>query len=240
MACRFAGETAMNLRALAVVGLAALGACTSSGEEAREARPIEKVFAEDERSPAKSAGWCSKCNFEVYQGHRCGLTVPCALCKREAGARHLHEVQWTCARHELVMSSQHECLDARTCTTCRADKRSLLGTRACERCYAQVPPTRIHGITSYCGDCNLEVGANHLHGKTVYCRSCLRESGAGHKCDATRLCMEHEIEHAPDHVHGTTQYCGRCHREAGVDHKHGLTEWCWRCNVEVDWPHHYH
>jgi hypothetical protein len=236
-----AGGYAMKLGwvGLALV-LAVAPGCRSRRGHERVSVPIEEVFVEGERSPAKSGGWCERCNIEVFDGHRCGLTVPCALCKREQGARHLHEVVWTCGQDDVVMAAQHECNDAKTCFTCRADKRSFLGTRGCEQCYRQVPATKVHGITSYCQECNLEAGANHIHGKTVLCRSCLREAAGGHKCDATRLCMEHQAEHGPDHVCGTTEYCKRCHREAGPEHKHGQTEWCWRCQGEMEWPHSHH
>jgi hypothetical protein len=216
-----------------------LGACASHSEDGA-IKPYQKIFEEDDRQPAKSAGWCTHCNMQVYEGHRCKLTHPCQLCQREAGARHLHEVQWTCDRDSLVISRQHECLDAKTCWTCRQDKRALLGTIGCERCYSQIPVTALHGITSYCAVCNLEVGANHIHGKTVYCLVCLREAGEGHVHDATRLCMDHQREEAPDHIHGTTQYCLECHRDCGVGHKHGQTEWCWLCMSEMPWPHHHH
>jgi hypothetical protein len=221
--------------AAAVVSLAA---CSSSDEGV--STPYHEVFREDDRTPAKSSGWCQRCNFTVYDGHRCGRTIPCALCQREAGARHMHEVQWLCEQDDLVHARQHECLDAKNCTTCRNDRRSLLGPIGCERCFRMIGVSRVHGLTTYCGTCDQEIGANHICGKTVYCRPCLREAGGGHKCDATRLCMEHEREHAPDHVHGTTRYCIKCHRDAGEGHKHGVTEWCWRCNEEMEWPHCHH
>ena len=72
-----------------LLAILALAAC-SSGSQA-ESKPVDKVFQEDERSPEKSAGWCNRCNMSVYSGHCCGLTALCALCQREAGARHLHE-----------------------------------------------------------------------------------------------------------------------------------------------------
>ncbi|HXJ72019.1 MAG TPA: hypothetical protein VNM37_04160, partial [Candidatus Dormibacteraeota bacterium] len=149
-----------RLTVASVLGLL-LAACTTSSEESRV--PYQKVFEENDRSPAKSAGWCNRCNFDVYEGHRCGRTVPCPMCHREMGARHLHEVQWTCAGCSFVMARQHECQDAKTCTVCRQDKRSLLGTLGCERCYRQAPPTKVQGITSYCGECDQETGANHIH-----------------------------------------------------------------------------
>ncbi len=218
--------------------LLALAACSSSGSQA--SRPVQRVFEEDERSPEKSAGWCTKCNMNVYSGHRCGLTAPCQLCGREAGARHLHEVAWRCDQCDVVMAKQHECVDAKTCSTCRQDKRQLLGPIGCDRCYRQVPVIRLVGITSYCGSCNQEVGANHVHGKTAYCTKCLREAGKNHICDATRYCYDHGTEEAVDHAHGTTAYCLKCHRESGLDHKHGLTEWCWVCRAENEWPHCHH
>lgn len=219
--------------------VAALAAC-SSGTTSREiSRPVE-VRQEGERSPAKSAGWCTKCNYSVYESHRCGVTHPCALCGREIGRRHMHEVVWQCERHELVMSEQHICYDAKNCRICRKDRRSLLGTKPCERCYRQVPPTTVRGITTYCQECDQEIGANHLCGRTAYCRTCLREAGSNHVHDATRLCMEHGTEHSPIHMHGTTAYCQKCHRDAGEGHRHGLTEWCWLCEAEMEWPHSHH
>lgn len=228
----------MKLNVLAVAGLLVLAACGPSVRQPAVAQ--DQIFSEPERSPQKSGGYCGACNFEVYDGHRCGLTSPCSHCQRERGARHLHLVTWTCPVDGFVTSQVHECNDAKTCFTCRADKKSLLGTRGCERCYRQAPPTGVRGITTYCQECNLEVAANHLHGVTVMCRSCLREAGPGHKCDATRLCVEHRTEHDPLHVHGTTTYCHPCHRDAGVGHKHGTTEWCWACNAEMEWPHSFH
>jgi hypothetical protein len=228
----------MTPRLAALLLLGGLSACSSRSSESNVA--YEKIFQENDRSPAKSAGWCTHCNMTVFEGHRCGRTVPCQLCKREVGSRHLHEVQWSCDRCQFVMAQQHECQDAKSCSTCRQDKRTVLGTLACERCYRQIPPTKIQGLTSYCGECNQEIGANHIHGKTTYCLVCLREAGSNHICGATRLCMDHQTEHSPDHVHGTTQYCDRCHRDCGVNHKHGETEWCWMCKSEVAWPHWYH
>lgn len=220
--------------------LACLAACGGSGST-EERRPVERVFEENDRSPAKSGGWCARCNFDVYEGHRCGLTTPCQLCKREAGSRHMHEIAWACDRDELVMARQHICNDAKTCPTCRGDKEARLGSLACERCHRHVPPTKVQGITSYCQTCNQEVGANHIHGKTAFCMSCLREAATTfHKCDATRLCVTHEAEHAVDHDCGETVYCSKCHREAGQDHVHGKTEWCARCRSEKEWPHHNH
>lgn len=218
--------------------LAILAACQSGSDEGR--KPVEKVFEEYDRSPAKLAGWCSRCNFDVFESHRCGLTTPCSLCKREAGSRHLHEISWHCDVDDLTLARQHVCNDAKTCDTCRGDGKARLGSRACDRCHRFVPPVKVEGITSYCQACNQETAANHIHGKTLFCLSCLREAGTGHKCDATRLCMEHETEHAVDHAHGETSYCPLCHREAGVDHKHGVTEWCSKCRSEMDWPHGHH
>jgi hypothetical protein len=238
MGRNFAGGIAMMSRPVAFAFALLLAGCASRSQET--ARNFDKVFEENDRSPSTSSGWCSRCNMDVYGGHRCGLTFPCQLCRNEAGARHLHEVQWSCDRCQVIMAKHHECRDAKTCTTCRQDKRNLLGSIGCERCFRQVPPSKLQGITAYCATCNLETGANHIHGKTKYCMNCLRESGTGHKCDATRLCMSHEREEAPDHVCGTTQYCDRCHRDCGVDHKHGETEWCWRCTAEVAWPHCHH
>lgn len=220
----------------AILGVA--GGCSS--DETVVATSMDEAVREDERAPAKLAGWCTKCNMFVHDSHRCGLTMPCALCKREAGARHLHEVVWVCEIDETVMAVQHECLDAKFCTTCRADKRSLLGPKGCERCARLTPAQKIQGITFYCRHCNLETGANHVCGKTRYCYRCLRESGKNHRCDATRYCPDHEEEHAPDHVHGTTTYCARCHRDAGENHVHGVSEWCWTCHDEVEWPHCHH
>jgi hypothetical protein len=218
-----------------VAGLLAAAGC--AGGAGDELPPAAKVFEERDRSPAREAGWCHRCNTKVFEGHRCGLTYPCALCEREAGARHLHEVVWYCPKDDTLMAARHECTDARVCSICRTDARSLLGPRGCERCHRMVAPQKVHGITTYCGRCNQEAGANHIHGKTVYCRTCLREAGQGHRCDVTRLCLEHEVEHAPDHVHGVTEYCRECHRDAGIGHRHGRTEWCWRCKIEAEWPH---
>ncbi len=228
----------MMQRLFGVAAILALAACAS--DETPVSSQVEETVREDDRAPAKSAGFCTKCNFFVYDSHRCGLTHPCQLCQREAGARHLHEVVWYCDSDDSVTSAQHVCLDAKFCTTCRADKRSLLGTKGCERCFRQVPPQKVHGITVYCGTCNLETGANHVCGKTDYCHKCLREAGKDHRCDATRYCPDHEAEHAPDHIHGSTVYCVRCHRESGEDHRHGLTEWCFTCREEMEWPHCHH
>jgi hypothetical protein len=232
------GNRMMAQRLAFVVSLVGLVACAQGGVEDR--RPVAKVFEENDRSPVKSSGWCNRCNFDVFEGHRCGLTAPCTLCKREAGSRHMHEVTWACDRDELVMARQHICNDAKSCPTCRTDGEARLSSLGCERCHRHVPPAKVQGITSYCQTCNQEIGANHIHGKTAFCMSCLREAASGHKCDATRLCMEHAAEHAVDHEHGETEYCMKCHREAGVDHRHGKTEWCSRCRSEKEWPHHNH
>jgi len=144
------------MQRLAVIGVIAMVAACS-GDGRRESVAVDRVFVEDERSPEKGAGWCTKCNMDVYSGHRCGLTSPCQLCQREAGARHLHEVAWQCGSCDIVMSKQHQCVDAKTCTTCRQDKnrrRTLLGTTGCERCFRQIPPVLLVGITVYCGDGN--------------------------------------------------------------------------------------
>ena len=77
----------MMHRMASLLAILTLAACSSSGG-GYSSRPVDRVFVEDERSPEKSAGWCHKCNMDVYQGHRCGLTAPCQLCAREAGARH--------------------------------------------------------------------------------------------------------------------------------------------------------
>ncbi len=220
--------------------LASVAACGGRRSDTRASVPVERVFHEDERSPQKSEGHCQACNMDVYGGHRCGMTTPCSLCRREQGADHLHEIAWVCSEDGSVTAEQHVCNDAKTCGRCRTDRRAHLGTRGCERCYRQAVPTKVRGITSYCQTCNQEVAANHLHGKTTFCRPCLREAGQGHRCDATRMCREHGREEATDHVHGTTEYCGRCHRESGPGHAHGVTEWCWSCRREQDWPHAHH
>ncbi|HXX94398.1 MAG TPA: hypothetical protein VEN81_12250, partial [Planctomycetota bacterium] len=65
----------MISRRVALVSvLAALSACSSSRSNESNV-PYERVFQEADRSPARSAGWCSRCNFEVFEGHRCGRTV---------------------------------------------------------------------------------------------------------------------------------------------------------------------
>ncbi len=212
--------------------------CCRSTEEA--SGPAHRSPGELRDAPEGPSGWCKQCNMEVYAGHICTRTTPCNLCGREKGARHVHEVSWVCPVDGVVTAETHICNDSKTCVTCRADKRKLIGPRGCRRCYAQIPPSVIEGLTTYCEECNQEVGANHIHGKTAYCLTCLREAGEGHVHDATRLCMEHQVEHGPDHVCGTTEYCKKCHREAGLDHKHGVTEWCWRCGAEKDWPHSNH
>ena len=137
----------MMQRTLSILAVLLVAGC-SSGEGSRNSRPVDRIFVEDERSPEKSAGWCHKCNMDVYQGHRCGLTAPCQLCAREAGARHLHEVAWQCGACDIVVAKQHECVDAKTCSTCRQDKnrnRTLLGTTGCERCFRQIPPSHLVG-----------------------------------------------------------------------------------------------
>lgn len=227
----------MRFHPPALCAFLALAAC---GGPRHQEVSVDKVFEEGVRSPERSGGHCARCNFSVYDGHRCGVTTPCTLCGREKGFRHLHEIVWVCPVDEVVTAEQHECNDAKSCATCRSDKREQLGTRGCRRCFNQAPPAKIQGITSYCSTCDREIGANHIHGRTLYCRTCLREAGEGHKHDATRLCMEHETEHAPDHECGTTEYCKRCHRDAGPGHKHGVTEWCWRCGDEMEWPHSHH
>jgi hypothetical protein len=227
----------MQPRLVAVAALAALAACSGGSSDRR---PVEKVFEENDRSPAKTAGWCNRCNLQVFEGHRCGLTNPCSLCQREAGSRHMHEIVWECQEDDLVMARQHICNDAKSCPTCREGKERRLSDLACERCHRYVPPTKVHGLTTYCQTCNQETAANHIHSKTAFCLSCLREAAAGHKCDATRLCVSHAAEHAVDHECGETEYCAKCHREAGPDHVHGRTEWCVRCRSEKEWPHHNH
>jgi hypothetical protein len=228
----------MKTGVLAFCGVLALTACAPHGPKISEDVPVAQM--EEYRPQQRSEGLCKRCNFEVYTGHRCGLTTPCALCGREKGARHLHEVVWTCPLDGTATARQHECNDSRGCSTCRSDKRSLLANRGCDRCYNQAALAKVQGITSYCQECNLEVGANHICAKTIFCRTCLREAGEGHVHDATRLCMTHEREHGADHECGTTVYCPKCHRDAGPNHKHGITEWCWRCNEELDWPHSHH
>src|SRR5687767_14425032 len=109
------GNRIMAHRLAFAVSLACLAAC-SQGGGAYDRRPVAKVFEEDDRSPAKLGGWCGRCNFNVYTGHRCGLTAPCVLCAREAGSRHMHEVTWTCERDDVVMARQHVCNDAKTCS----------------------------------------------------------------------------------------------------------------------------
>jgi len=229
----------MMIRIAVLGAVLALGACGGGGD-VQESMPVDRVFVEDERSPEKSAGMCQRCKIPVYEGHRCGLTVPCVLCGREMGARHVHEIVWVCPADGVRTAQQHICNDSRICELCRKDKRSLLGTRGCERCYRQAPPVKVHGLTTYCGTCNQEVGANHVHGKTSYCMKCLREAGKGHKCGGSRFCESCQVEHSPDHAHGTTQYCELCHRDCGLEHKHGLTEWCWKCGAEMEWPHQFH
>src|SRR5262245_13368375 len=129
----------MSIRAVTTFALLGLAACSSSSSD-RWTAPPEKVFEEQDRSPVRSAGWCTHCNFNVFEGHRCGLTAPCTLCQREAGARHLHEVVWVCDTDDIAMSAQHECVDAKTCVTCTTTKRRLLSNRGCERCHRLVPP----------------------------------------------------------------------------------------------------
>jgi len=205
-----------------VIVLLTLAACGGGSQQA-DSRPVDKVFQEDERAPEKSAGWCGKCNMSVYSSHRCGLTTPCALCQREAGARHLHEVEWFCDSCDIMMAQQNECRDAKTCSTCRQDKngrRALLGSKGCERCARQVPPNRLVGITAYCSQCNQETGANHVHGKTVYCMRCLHEAGKNHVCDATRFCFEHGTDEAEDQT-GQAGH-GSEYRLAEADHQSTL------------------
>lgn len=222
------------------IGLTMVLVACGSREKYETTVSYKEVWQESERAPARGAGWCDSCNFEVYEGHRCKVTHPCQLCMREAGSRHLHQVIWICPVDQSLKAQVHECYDAKACRLCREDKRELLGTRGCDRCYNQALFSGIRGITFYCQTCNQEVGANHIHGKTSFCRRCLREAGEGHVHDATRLCMEHGTEHAPKHVHGLTEYCRACHRDAGPEHVCGVTEWCWLCNAEMEWPHPYH
>ena len=222
-----------------VVGALFLASC-GGGYGYSTPGSIDDVFVEVERAPVRSGGWCDECNMNVYSGHRCGITSPCTMCGREKGARHLHETSWVCPVDSVVTSKQHECNDAKTCFTCRADRQDKLGTRGCKQCLTQAWPREIVGITSYCGTCNLEVGANHICGATIFCRKCLRESGKGHIHEYTRLCFSHATEHDPDHICGTTAYCRKCHRDAGEDHVHGVTEFCFKCGVETEWPHAYH
>ena len=228
----------MMHRALTALLLGSVVSC--GGRSYEDRRPPEKVFEEYDRAPAQSAGWCTRCNLDTYQGHRCGITRPCATCKREAGARHIHEIAWVCEKDENVQAVRHVCNDDRRCEACRTDGRAVLGERGCDRCHVMLPPSKPRGLTAYCQECNLEVGTNHVHGKTTFCPDCAREAAAAHKCDATRLCVQHASEHALDHDCGTTVYCPRCHRDAGPDHKHGVTEWCLLCQSEKEWPHGFH
>ena len=239
----------MTKRLLTGLACLALAACATESEygwesDPAEAQPIEETettLAPGTIDPVTyGSGFCKFCRFQVLDGHRCGLTRPCQLCGREAGARHLHETVWECALHDVVMSEQHECNDAKTCRTCSDEHQANVGTKGCEVCFGQSPVVAIQGITTYCSTCNQEVGANHIHHMTNFCRKCLREAGSNHVHDATRLCLDHETEHSAAHVHGLTEYCHRCHRDAGPDHQHGLTEWCWRCETEMEWPHNHH
>jgi hypothetical protein len=233
--------------------LVVLAACGSGASSSSTTSPRDRDWALEERQKARTAGHCDRCNLDVYDGHRCTLTVPCPLCQREHGARHYHEVAWKCERDGVVAREIHICNDAKTCETClhatnahakcslcREGRHTDYLTRTCDYCFRTIPIVAVQGITVYCGACNLESGANHIHGKTVFCAACVRESGQGHVHDVTRLCATHERDCAVDHVHGRTEYCQACRRDAGPNHRHGETIWCYRCDTEAPWPHCHH
>ncbi len=228
--------------------------CNSGSRKAEE--PVAPATQERVVKPVsriETSGYCSACHISTYKGHVCGRTVPCALCQREHGARHFHEVVWTCPEDGTRMTEVHVCNDAKTCEIClhavnRMSGCQLCGegkhggllTRGCTWCGTPSSVAHVQGITSYCRACNLEVGTNHIHGKTSFCGTCLREAGQGHTHDVTRLCMKHQRECGLHHSHGQTEYCQACRRDAGPNHRHGLTIWCLRCKVEAPWPHCHH
>lgn len=232
----------------------ALLACNSGSKRSEEParQPVEERVVRTS-SRIETSGYCSACHLSVYSAHVCGRSVPCALCQREHGARHFHEVVWTCPEDGTRMTEVHICNDSKTCDTClhavnRISGCQLCGegkhggllTKGCTWCASPSPVVQVQGITSYCGTCNLEVGTNHIHGKTKFCSTCLREAGQGHTHDVTRLCMEHQRECGLHHSHGQTEYCQACRRDAGPNHRHGQTIWCLRCKVEAPWPHCHH
>lgn len=231
--------------------LATLSACSSEGPGS--STHDNRDVATDRRQESRMAGHCDRCNMDVYDGHRCTLTVPCRQCGREHGPRHYHEIAWKCPKDEVIAREVHICNDSKICETClhasnthaRCDlckqgKHPEYLTKTCDYCYGTIPIVAVQGITTYCAQCNLESGANHIHGKTTFCATCVREAGQGHVHNVTRLCATHQRDCAVDHVHGHTEYCQACRRDAGPNHKHGETIWCYRCDVEAPWPHCHH
>ncbi|MBI2899131.1 MAG: hypothetical protein HYY17_03040 [Planctomycetes bacterium] len=228
------------------------GGCASKSQQKQEtARKGERAV--EETQPVRVAGPCSRCNLTVYDGHVCGLTVPCALCRREHGARHYHEIAWKCETDEFVARETHVCNDSKVCEAClhatdanvrcelcRAKRHVAMLARACDYCARPIPVAAVRGITGYCATCNQEIGVNHIHGKTVFCETCLTEAGQGHVHDVTRLCATHERDCAADHDHGRTEYCQACRRDVGPNHRHGETVYCIRCLREAPWPHCHH
>ena len=87
----------MKTLGFALAGALLLAACSSRSGSRGVSSPVE-VFVESERSPQKSAGWCDQCNLGVHEGHRCGLTVPCALCSREASGNEESNPEEECER----------------------------------------------------------------------------------------------------------------------------------------------
>ncbi len=223
------------LFALAAAAIAVFVSCGGgsyrSGEPSQV--PEYRVYSSGERE-------CKYCNIHVFGGHICGRTVPCAHCKREHGAFHLHEISRVCPPCNWTHYEVHVCNDSKDCGPCRKDGRKSVGEKGCDRCYRMMQGTTVHGITAYCAPCNNEVGTNHICGKTRMCITCVREAGDGHAHDATRLCSECKREVSLDHEHGATTYCKECHRDAGAGHRHGQTIWCILCTAEKDWPHTVH
>lgn len=229
---------------LALLGAALIPSCGprryGSSDEPVDAGSRERAEAKYLYNASSSEDWCDYCNQKVFQGHRCGRTVPCRMCRREQGAGHVHAVIRVCGPCDWTQVEQHVCDNSRNCEQCRTDSRGPIGERPCVRCYRSLKAERIQGVTAYCARCNHEVGGNHLCGKSSMCFTCWREKGDGHVHDATRLCHECGREAAIDHQHGTTGFCRDCGYDAGPEHVHGRTVWCYECGSEKEWPHHWH
>src|SRR5688572_16019635 len=95
---------------------AVLAGCESAPDPApaESTEPAQEIAA---ASFEMDDGTCDRCNVAVYSNHVCGRTVPCAMCKAEAGPQHRHSLVWGCAPCERTYTATHVCNNARTCPT---------------------------------------------------------------------------------------------------------------------------